>query len=320
MSLRDVVGQDSALRMLLGARARGRVPAAYLFAGEQGIGKRFTALNFAKALNCQNPVDRGFPDACEECPSCLKVNAGTHPDVTVIELEPGSDQIKVEQIRKLEEALAFKPYEAGTKVAVVDDAEAMNINAANAFLKTLEEPSPESLIILVSSSPDRLPETVRSRCSRVNFAPLGPADCEKVMRRFRQGKDIPVLVRLSMGRPGLAAREDLLGERDRCMEALSGAGGKNPWKDRKDMQWWLELMMLLLRDLAVLKVTGQAGGLINLDIAEKLKRLSERTALDGIIECYGKLMVVKQRLGFNLNKAVTWNYALSVIEGFRGSA
>lgn len=314
MSLRDVVGQEGALRMLLGARRMGRVASSYLFAGEQGIGKRFAAVNFAKALNCLDPADL---DACDKCPSCIKIDSGTHPDFLLV--EPDGDQIKVEQVRRLEEALSLTAYEARVKVAVMDDAEAMNASAANAFLKTLEEPPAGSLIILVSSSPDRLPDTVRSRCSRINFRPLSPGDCEKVMKRLVK-KDLPVLVRLSMGRPGLALKEDLIKERDRCMEDLEGAEGRHAWKDRRDIERWLEMQMLILRDMAVGKITGSREGLINLDRAEELGGLGERAALKGIIEGYGKLMELRGRLGFNLNKAITWNYAQGVLEDLKGNA
>lgn len=300
--------------MLLGARRMGRVASSYLFAGEQGIGKRFTALNFAKALNCLDPADL---DGCDKCPSCVKIDSGTHPDFLLV--EPDGDQIKVEQVRRLEEALSLTAYEGKVKVAVVDDAEAMNANAANAFLKTLEEPPPGSLIILVSSSPDRLPDTIRSRCSRINFRPLSPGDSEAVMKKSVK-RDLPVLVRLSMGRPGLALRENLVKERDRCMEALGGAEGRHAWKDRRDIERWLEMQMLLLRDMAVEKITGSAEGLMNLDRAEELKGLGEKASLKGIIEGCHSLMQLKGRLGFNLNKAITWNYAQSVMEELKESA
>jgi DNA polymerase-3 subunit delta' len=315
MSLRDVVGQEGALRMLLGARRMGRLASSYLFAGEQGIGKRFAALNFAKALNCLDPVDL---DACDGCPSCVKIDSGTHPDFLLV--EPDGDQIKVEQVRRLGEALSLTAYEAKVKVAVMDDAEAMNPSAANAFLKTLEEPPAASLIILVSSSPDRLPDTVRSRCSRINFRPLSPGDCEKVMKKSVK-KDLSVLVRLSMGRPGLALKENLIKERDRCMADLGGgAEGRHAWKDRRDIERWLEMQMLIIRDMAVAKITGGREGLINLDRAEELGRLGESAALTGIIEGYVKLMELKGRLGFNLNKAITWNYAQGVLEELKGNA
>ena len=96
MALSHVIGQERALRILRGAIARKRVASTYLFAGEEGIGKRFAALNFAKALNCQYPRDG---DACDTCPSCIKTDAGTHPDLMFVEAE--GEQIKVEQVREV---------------------------------------------------------------------------------------------------------------------------------------------------------------------------------------------------------------------------
>jgi DNA polymerase-3 subunit delta' len=317
VSFKDVIGQENAVRLLTGAIKRGRIASSYLFAGEQGIGKKFTAVNFAKALNCLNPVDF---DACDECPSCKKIDAGTHPDFLVIESE--GEEIKVDAIRKLEEVLSLKAYEAGTKVVIVDDAERMNIHAANAFLKTLEEPPSGSLIILVSSSPDRLPETIRSRCLRINFTPLSPEACATVIEKSsRKHKDIQLLVRLSMGRAGLALKEDLIKERDSVIEALSSMpGGKQPWGDRKDMEKWFDTALLLLRDMAVLKITGSADELINKDIAEKIKDMSSNTALKVIINCYEKFLYLRNSLGFNLNKAITWNYTGSIMEELKSHA
>jgi DNA polymerase-3 subunit delta' len=320
VALADIIGQERALSMLGGARRRGRLASSYLFAGEQGVGKRLTAFNFAKALNCLEPVEgAGYPDSCERCASCLKMNAGFHPDFLMV--EPDGEQIKVEQVRALEEALAFKAYEASYKAAVVDDAEKMNASAANAFLKTLEEPAAQSLIILVTSAPDRLPETIRSRCSRVNFTPLGPADCEAVISRVRGpgGGDPALLARLSMGRPGLAGGEDLQRQRDGFLGSLGAAAGRQPWKDRKDMERWLDMALLLLRDMAVLKAAGSRGALINADMADAVESMGERAPVEVIIECYEKLSLLRKRLGFNLNRAITWNYANVVMEELAGS-
>lgn len=317
MALGNVIGQDNALRTLSGTIQRKRVATSYIFTGEQGTGKRFTAVNFIKALNCRRPANRGpiFKDACDRCPSCRKIDSGTHPDFLIIEPEAG--QIRVTEIRRLEEVLSFKAYEAGTKAVIVDDAETMNAHAANAFLKTLEEPPPESLIILISSSPDRLPETIRSRCSHVNFTPLPPEACETVIKSQRD-KDLSVLVRLSMGRPGLAVREDLVKERDWFMKTLGRTGDKHPWGDRKDMEKWFDMSLLFLRDIAVLKITGSADELINKDLADEMSRISKGAALKVIIECYEKLLRVKNSLGFNLNRGITWNYTTGVLTVLHG--
>ena len=173
--------------ILLRTLSRNRVPSAYLFAGEAGIGKRYTALNFAKALNCLNPVTRyalrvtskskiqdpelqtqnsepqtlnaELMDACDECASCKKIDAMTHPDLMAVAPEKG--EIRVGEIRAVEVALSFKPFEGKRKVVIIDEADAMNQAAANAFLKTLEEPPDESLLILITAHPDMLPEPVR---------------------------------------------------------------------------------------------------------------------------------------------------------------
>lgn len=312
MSLSAIKGQETAIRMLTGAMERGRVATSYLFAGEEGVGKRLTAVNFAKALNCRAPVDRGGRrDACDECPSCRKTEAGSHPDFLLVEPENGI--IKVERIRQLEEALAFRPFEGGIKAVVVDDAEKMNSNAANAFLKTLEEPAAGSLIVLVSSRPDWLPSTIRSRCSRVNFRPLSPSECEEVIGAGR--KEAAALARLSMGRPGLAVREDLLKERRRFLDALKrmlAAESKSSWADRRDIERWLDLALLLLRDMMVSRLGGE-GGLVNADIGERIGAMARQASVENLMECYGKLRRLRGALMFNLNKGITWNYAGAVL-------
>jgi DNA polymerase-3 subunit delta' len=315
MALKDVIGQENALRILRGAIKRGRVASSYLFAGDGGIGKRFTAVNLAKALNCRNPVEG---DACEECPSCVKINAGTHPDFKLV--EPDGGQIKVEQIREVEEMLSLKSYEGGMKTVIVDDAEMMNTYAANAFLKTLEEPAPRSLIVLVSANPDWLPMTIRSRCSRVNFTPLSPEACEAVIRGSaldKKQEHLDALVRLSMGRPGTVLGEDPVKERDEFMVTLRKMllrEGRPTWRERSDMQRWIEMSLVFLRDMAVLRAGAGAEGLMNEDIAPELKKMGKGASVESILECYGKLLRLGAELRFNPNKAVTWNYAGSLLE------
>jgi len=175
MTFHDIIGQDKAINILERTIQRGRIASSYLFAGEPGIGKKCTAVTLAKALNCLTSPGA----ACDECPSCRKIDSGIHPDFLLI--SPESGQIRVEEIRAIDEMLSLKAFEGRYKIVIVDDADTMNQYAANAFLKTLEEPPADSLIILVSSNPGRLPDTIRSRCSRINFTPLSSAACEKVL-------------------------------------------------------------------------------------------------------------------------------------------
>jgi DNA polymerase-3 subunit delta' len=346
MALSDVIGQDTAVSILLKTIHRGRISSSYLFAGESGIGKKLTAINLAKAVNCEKAVGSNQPslqiddsrltpdasrlvDACDECPSCRKIDAGIHPDVLLI--SPESGQIRIEEIRAIDEILSLKAFEGRTKVVVVDDAETMNQYAANAFLKTLEEPPSDSLIILVSSKPDRLPDTIQSRCSRINFMPLSHDACERVIRKVigeekaggkRPGKPqdpqserLSLLVRLSMGRPGNVVAGDLMEERAWFLKLLKEMmdAEKDGWSSREEIEKWFDFMIMMFRDMAVLKVTGDEANIINADITDDLTRLSGSMDLKGIIENYETLCTLKGYLNFNLNKSLTWNYTGSLL-------
>lgn len=346
MSLRDVIGQEKAVNILLRTLQRGRIPSAYLFAGESGIGKKFTAINLAKALNCLNTIlpPFNFPltkggyrqdienlgiDACDECSSCKKIDSGVHPDIRLI--SPDGGQIRIEEIRAIEDALSLKAFEGRKKIIIVEEADTMNPFAANAFLKTLEEPPAGSLIILISSIPDRLPETIRSRCSRINFSPLSYEECKKVIKRtisninkqsmvnFQKEKDfeswLSILARLSMGRPGLAVSTDLLEEREWFLKLFREMimAEKDGWNSKEDMEKWFEYLLIFLRDLTFMKITKYKKYLINIDIEDYIKNFSSSIDLKVIIENYQKLSELKGYFNFNLNKSLTWNYTGSLL-------
>lgn len=340
MALKDIIGQEKAINILLGTLSQNRIPSSYLFAGESGIGKKITAVNFAKTLNCQqsqlSAISHQPSDCCDECPSCKKIDSQTHPDFMMV--TPEKSEIRVEEVRAIEEALSFAPYEGKRKVVIVDEAEAMNASAANAFLKTLEEPPPQSIIILIASSPERLPETIRSRCSRVNFLPLSPEKCEEVIKEAGKGKDnlkssesadsrtselLSTVSRLSMGRPGLALSNDLIEERDwfiRLFKGMVNGENKETWGDKEEIEKWFNYAITVLRDTAVFKITGQENMLINIDLKDSIAGMSKTIELKDIIESYIKLTFLKGYLRFNLNKSITWNYTGFILRKFIGFA
>jgi DNA polymerase-3 subunit delta' len=164
-TLRGVVGQARAVAQIERAIASGKIAQAYLFDGPHGAGKRTAAVGLAAALNCE--VD---PLGCGACGSCDKVARDLHPDVLLVAADGA--QIKIEQVRAVTARLAYTPHEGKVRVIVIDEAERLNPNAANALLKSLEEPRPHTRFVLVSSASHRLLPTVRSRCQRVRFAPL----------------------------------------------------------------------------------------------------------------------------------------------------
>lgn len=335
MAFKDVIGQDRAVSILLRTLGRERVPSAYLFSGESGIGKKFTAINLAKAVNCLSNAEiqpSAYPDACDICSSCKKIDTGTHPDFLMI--APEKNEIRVSEIRAVEEALSFKAYEGRRKVIIIDAAETMNQSAANAFLKTLEEPPRDSLLILITSNAEGLPETIRSRCSRVNFAALSQKACEEVIRtvagrpQVEKGKkqaalteaagltDLSLLVRLSMGRPGLALSSDLLKNRQRFIALLNSMlkGGSETWTGRNEMEEWLDMAMILMRDMITLRLTGDETLLFNPDLRDYILEISKKANIRAIIKGFNNLNKLKMKMDFNLNEKITWNYTASLLQ------
>ena len=331
MGLNDIIGQEKAITILLGILQRQRLASAYLFTGEAGIGKKTAAINFAKAVNCLNvppssihgsegPLTAGsrpssslVHDACDACASCHKIDAGTHPDVIIV--EPVERLIRIEEIRAIEEALSFTPFEGKKKVVIVNDADTMNPAASNTFLKTLEEPPDDSLIILIASRPDSLLPTIRSRCSPILFHPLSLDSCRKILDGRIAAESIDEAVRLSLGRPGLAVSRDIREDRDWFIDLFKAMlkAEKDSWADRQDMERWFDMVQTLMRDLAVFKITGSPEQLYNADLAENLERLGKSTGLQGIINIYNELSFVRAMLFFNLNKSLTWNYTASLL-------
>ncbi len=177
MPLRDIVGHRHLLELLGAAAGRASLPPSLIFAGPAGIGKRAAALALAQTVNCTSLTRGASPpgprdsDACGVCASCTRIARLVHADVLVI--EPGdSGSIKVDQIRDAVDRTGYRPFEGRRRVVIVDDADAMMGEAQNALLKTLEEPPPASMFVLVTARPDMLLPTVRSRCQQLRFGQL----------------------------------------------------------------------------------------------------------------------------------------------------
>ncbi|MBF0152271.1 MAG: DNA polymerase III subunit delta' [Magnetococcales bacterium] len=181
-----IAGHREAIVRLQGYLAAGHVPHALLFSGPTGIGKATVIQAFVAALFCQQYAGKVSPvvrSACGACTPCRKIAGEHHPDLVRVALLPEKTRIAVEQIRDVCAFLALTPLEAELKVAIVDDAALMNETAANALLKTLEEPPASSLLILNTSRPGSLLPTIRSRCQAVRFFPLQPEELSQVAAR-----------------------------------------------------------------------------------------------------------------------------------------
>jgi DNA polymerase-3 subunit delta' len=205
MSWQRVRGHDALVQAFDRVVRQGRLAHAYLFTGPPGVGKRLFAHELARALLCEAPPGARL-EACDRCAACAQVEAGTHPDFFAAGRPEDSHELPIEVVRELGRSFALKAARGRGKVAVLDDADDLNDAAANCLLKTLEEPPPGSLLVLIGTSPDRQLPTIVSRCQVVRFAPLTHALVAELLRA--QGVDDPALVarlaRSSGGSPGQA--------------------------------------------------------------------------------------------------------------------
>lgn len=196
---------DDAWSRLQARRERGALPHALLLAGPAGLGKRDFLAAFVKGLLCQRPVGG---EACGTCRACQLVDAGTHPDLIALSFGLRKDgvtrsEIVVDQVRDLSQRLSMASQFGGWQVVTIDPADAMNPAAANALLKTLEEPTPSTLLVLVADQPARLPATIRSRCQRIDFL-VPPRDVALEWLRAEGVTDAPAALEAAGGNPGMA--------------------------------------------------------------------------------------------------------------------
>jgi DNA polymerase III subunit delta' len=224
MSWDRVRGHDAAIQSFRTAFALGRLGQAYLFVGPEGVGKRLFARELAKSLLCErSPAPL---TACDRCPACAQVEAGTHPDVFALRTPKDKHELPIEEMREFCAKMAMKPTRGQRKVGVVEDADDFNASSANAFLKTLEEPAPGSLLILLATSMDRQLPTILSRCQVVRFSPLKPDDLRAILsgNDIKDAAQLDRLVRLAGGSASQAlalADDEFWKVRQQLLEGLT---------------------------------------------------------------------------------------------------
>jgi DNA polymerase-3 subunit delta' len=293
MPLRDVLGHNRLTSLLKRSAAGGSLPPSLLFTGPAGIGKRKTAVALAQTLNCLTPLDG---DACGTCPACTRIARGVHPDVTVVEPED-SGAIKIEQVRTIVDRAAYRPFEGKRRVVVVDEADALVVQAQNALLKTLEEPPPSSVFILVTSRPDVLLPTVRSRCPELRFRPLPPAEIAAALiargMPESEAHAVAATANGSLSQALEAVAGDLVDARAIAQRVLIEAAaereparrigaakelltkvGSGGAADREQLSSYLRAMASLLRDAEVLATGADPATLANADARPAVERLA----------------------------------------------
>jgi DNA polymerase-3 subunit delta' len=313
MPFRDVIGHRTLVSLLARSIAGDSLPPSLIFAGPAGVGKRLTALAVAQTLNCLSvrlkpdtttaDVASGFSrtsdeptiDACGTCAACTRIARGVHPDVLII--EPGdTGSIKIDPIRDAIDRAGYRPFEGRRRVVIVDAADALVPQAQNALLKTLEEPPSASIFILVTARPDALLPTVLSRCPRLRFRPLEPAEVAAALikqgRPEREARAVAAAADGSVAQALDASAGDLVESREVAARVLlQAAATADPRRrlesakdllpktsttasDRDQLARYLRAMASLVRDVAFVGAGGNPGALANPDAEPAFARLA----------------------------------------------
>jgi DNA polymerase-3 subunit delta' len=307
----NVVGQDDVKSFLIKSIQNNQVSHCYIFEGPKDMGKYELALIFAQSLLCSN-----FKDGpCNSCDSCIKVNTMNHPDLHVINKEDKT--IKREDIDELIESIYKKSYQAGRKVYIINNAQDMTMQAANTFLKTLEEPPGNSTIILLTDNASLLLPTILSRCQIVKFNILGRNDiAEYLMENCNAGKDEANLaanyskgilnksVKIISGSDGiLEKRKKIIELFDRILRSDEEIifELENYFEENKDdIDTIIEIMMIWVRDIIFVK-NGMDDLAINRDLTELAKLQGSRLTAEGADELIRYLQSVSDSIKSNVN-------------------
>lgn len=318
--------------------ANGRLPHSLLFVGEEGVGKRAFALEIARASVCQNLQ---FGEACDMCGACKRVDKfnfpnsdkkedyeqvffSEHSDVGMV--IPYKNNILVDAVRQLETESNFRPFEAKARFFIVNNAEKLNAakdNAANALLKTLEEPSPTTYIFLITSRPASLLPTIRSRCQTVRFAPVDTKQIEGFLENTNQYsiEDAELLSKLSHGSIGRALNldlgkfrqqreavlkvlESLLAQQTNRVVLLKTAEEINDAKNKEYYENYLEIFQTLIHDIWTLRLGESAEKIVNADLKDKLFGLSQDAEPSRLANWLAEIETLRENLSINLNRKI----------------
>jgi DNA polymerase III subunit delta' len=327
-----LIGNESVKTSLTQLISAGRVPNSLLLTGPEGVGKKQFAFELARAFICQSADENA---ACGQCSACTRVATfhtptsdkgddydrvffSDHPDVGLV--IPYKRNLRVGAIRALEVQANFRPYEARARIFIVDDADKMNDAASNALLKTLEEPPSTTYVILVTSRPNLLLSTIRSRCQTIRFAPVSAVSIETLVRTERglSSEDADLIARLTKGSVARALEFDLgqfrsqrevqLANIEKALVKLDRAAlvrASEQMNDAKNKDLYeqnLEILESLLRDIWLLKSGSDADSICNLDLLKKLRTMAAHASLSRLTDSLTEIELLRQSLFVNINR------------------
>lgn len=317
-----VIGHESIIEFLQKSLARDKVSHAYLFYGPEHLGKLFVAENLALSLTCESfQKKKSIAIPCMNCPACLQSSKKIHPDIYFVTAEQGK-KIGISQIRELEHKLSMRSFLTSYKVALINTAELMTSEASNALLKTLEEPTQKTVIILIANNINLLPATLISRCQLIKFNLVPTKKIESLVSQFKKvKKEIREITHLAQGRPGLAylyiKNPGLIEEykeyannilemlkRNSIIERFKIINEIIPKKNDAESDLTtlniIGIWLSILRDLILVK-SGVQDGIINLFNLEKIRLLSKKYNVNTLKKSAMRLKEIEMLIKQNIN-------------------
>jgi DNA polymerase-3 subunit delta' len=327
----ELIGNEKVKESLTHLLRSGRLPNSMLFSGPDGVGKKEFAFALARALVCTGPDVK----PCRVCSACLrvarfdvppsdkkdeykKVFFDRHADVGMV--VPFNRTLLVDSIRALEKEAHFQPFEARARLFIIDNAEKMNDEAANALLKTLEEPSDTTYIILITHHPDALLSTIRSRCQTIRFSPIVEKEIEAFLieHKKRKPSEARLAARVSGGSVGAAMMLEIDDFRSRRAFQMSViekafidpdrpallrmAEQMNDAKNKESFEANLEILESLVRDIWLLKSAVPRNSITNFDEAEKLDLIAGQTEMKRLEYALAEIESLRQSFAVNINR------------------
>jgi DNA polymerase-3 subunit delta' len=335
ISWHDIRGQERPLDILQRALDTGRVHHAYLFTGLEGVGKFMAAHVFSTIVNCLERPEGEFRDACGTCSACRKMMKKQHPDLLII--EPDGTRIKIDQIREVQKASTKAPYEGRYRMVIINDAHTMTEQAANALLKTLEEPASRMRLILVTNQPQRLLDTIISRCQILRFGALDTDDVVELLDELTQQSDAfeePVEPRLleiaagygegSVGRSFDVLESGMLEAREELVQRVTSLPDQRPVplldladelsSSRDELLQKLDVLKLFFRDVMMFQATASTDRLVNRDLAEQVREYAGDVRRGAVLDLLDEIREAQQKLDRNVHSQLI---AENLLERFR---
>ncbi len=314
MSLKEIKGQDNAVNLLKRAVETGRVSHAYLFFGPESVGKKYTAIQFAKVLNCA----QNLSDSCDSCFSCQKIDKEIHPDFQLI--EPDGIHIKIDQIRELNKNSQLSATIGKKRIYIIDGVEKMEEAASNSFLKTLEEPNASVVFLLITANIEALFSTIISRCQLIHFNPLGVKEIKEILeKKYEISSELAELpARLSNGKISEALRiydEKILERRKEIIDLLLNLSldkvdnifsKAEEWAKKENSQDVNDILNLIsswYRDILIYKeCKGDIEMLANIDKTDKISALANKFKTENLNKILENIENTKWMIFRNINK------------------